>query len=67
MTIEKISLSKKYCDVCEEDKNEIECNDIIGDITGIEGVSWYHCPDLVCEGCGEEMLNTYSLSDINSE
>ena len=59
-------INKKYCDICEEDKNEIECTDIIGDIKGTEGIDWYRCPDLICEGCGEEMLNTYRLSDITT-
>jgi hypothetical protein len=39
----------KQLPICEEDKNEIECNDIVGDVTGTEGIDWYRCPDLIYE------------------
>ena len=47
-------MPKKHCSSCGKNQSFVKCEDVIGDPSGVEGVNWYACPDLVCENCGEE-------------
>ena len=52
---EEIGMPKKHCSSCGKNRSFVKCEDVIGDPSGVEGVNWYACPDLVCENCGEEV------------